>query len=272
MLGGITITGDSSDSFSIRQQVFKMLREVPHAKPQFICKRLGLDYKKHGKYINTLKSNFNSNYKIGSPQIPHRRIFVWECVVEDFDTRIFYRKRAIHKLYGWKPVMQPQRNPFLIFRGDHGTIHWYKSGKVLLYLRGRVQLARVKELFSEGFSFLSDEHLNRYLNAPLRTESRKMTFDVGKEIPRFDIRYYEKSHGIRVFTDGSHPTSVHVLETEPFWLGGLENVTDKLAHEIEEHLALIQDYRKEAKERRYGSLYGDLKRLFRGVCGWFKRT
>ena len=190
MYGGLTITGDSSDSFSIRQQVFKLLREKPHAKPTFICKKLGLDYKKHGKYVNTLKSKFNSNYKIGSPQIPHRRVFVWNCVIEKFDDRIFYRKRALHKLYGWLPVKQPQRNPFLVFHGDHGSIHWYKSGKVLLYLRGQVQLARVKELFSAGFRFLPDDVLNRYLDMPLRTESRHMVFETGKKIPKFDIRFY----------------------------------------------------------------------------------
>jgi len=179
-----------------------------------------------------------------------------------------YRKRAVRKLYGWSPVMQPQRNPFLIFRGDHGTVHWYKSGKVLLYLRGQVQLARVKELFSAAFRFLPEEMLVRYLDLPLRTESRHMVFEVGKKLPKFDIRFYEKSHGMRVFVDGSHPTSVEVSETEPFWLGSLETVTDKLANEIEEHLALIQDYREEAKLRQSESLYGDLKRLFRRV---FKR-
>lgn len=194
------------------------------------------------------------------------------CVVEGFDERMFYRERAVRKLYGWVQAMQPQRNPFLIFRGDYGTVHWYKSGKVLLYLRGQVQLARVKELFSEAFSFLPDEILNRYLDLPLRTESRHMVFEIGKELPKFDIRFYEKSHGMRIFVDGSHPTSVEVSETEPFWLSSLENVTAKLADEIDEHLALIRDYREEAKARRSDSLYGDIKKLCLKVFDCLKRT
>ena len=251
--------------------MFETLRKTPHAKPKAICKLLGLDYKKHGQYINTLKSQFNSNHVFDSPQIPQKRIFEWECIVEDFDWRMKYRKRAVRKLYGWVKPMQPQRNPFLIFRGDYGTVHWYKSGKVLLYLRGQVQLARVKELFSKAFSFLPDEMLTSYLDLPLRCVSRKMIFEMGKKVPRFDIRFYEKSHGMRIFADGSHPTSIHVVETNPFWLGELENVTDKLANEIKEHLALIQDYREEAKARHYESLYGDLKRLFWRFCHWLKK-
>ena len=191
---------------------------------------------------------------------------------------MFYRKRAVQKLYGWVPVKQPQRNPFIIFHGDHGTVHWYKSGKVLLYIRGQVRLARVKELFSEAFRFLPKEMLVRYLDMRIRTESRHMVFEVGEKLPRFDIRFYEKSHGIRIYVDGSDPTAVEVTETEPFWIGELRkatgefgDVTMEFGAEIKEHLKLIRDWQKESKARRSQSLYGDVKKLFWKLYNWLRK-
>ena len=268
--------------------MFEILRKNPYWKPKKICYILGLVYKKHGRYVSKLKSDFHSYYKIGSPQIPHKRVFVWENIPRELFVKCFEEKfRKIEsdkhlvaalKSCGWRQPRQPQRNPFLVFRGDHGSVHWYKSGKVILYLRGGLMLARVKEVFSEAFSFLPNDMLVRYLDVPLREESRHMVFDVGAPMPRFDVRYYEKSHGIRIFTDGSHPQCLEVAETEPFWIGELRkatgefgDVTMEFGAEIKEHLKLIRDWQKESKARRNESLYGDVKKLFWKLYNWLRK-
>jgi len=252
----------TGDSFSIRQRVFEILRRNPYYKAKYICSLLELNYKEHGRYINKLKSDFHYYYKIGLPQKPHKRVFVWDCVVEDFGERERFRGIALN--YGWRQPVGEQRNPFLVYRGSHGSVHWYKSGKVLLYLRGSLMLARVKELFSEAFVFLPKAMLLRYLDTPIREESRHIIFDVGGPMPRFDIRYYEKTHGLRIYTDGSHPQALEVAETAPFWLDDFKLVVQEFGKEIRAHMALIQEWQREAKERREEqTIWNKLKEFLR---------
>ena len=131
-----------------------------------------------------------------------------------------------------------------------------------LYLRGAVQLARAKELFCRAFSWFSDEQLCRFLDVPLREESRHWTFEVGSTLPRFDIRKFNRSHGIRIFADKSHPTAVEVEESQPFWIGELREAVELFGLEIKEHLKLIKEWQKEARtnriqetEKRSGACY-----------------
>lgn len=74
-------------------------------------------------------------------------------------------------------------------------------------------------------------------------------FDVGASVPRFDIRTFERSHGLRIYTDGSHPSAIEVEETEPFWLSNFRRVTEQFGQEIKEHLKLIKTWRREAQSR-----------------------
>jgi len=168
-----------------------------------------------------------------------------------FHCVIFSRFREVALQRGWKQPEAKQRNPFIVFRGSHGAVHWYLGGLVILYLRGSVMLAKVKELFCKAFSFLPDEMLLRYLDAPLGEEARHWVFDLGAPVPRgVDNRNFERSHGIRIRTDGSHPQALEVDETRPFWLDPLEKVTEKLSFEIDEHLKLIRTWTKEAETER----------------------
>lgn len=125
---------------------------------------------------------------------------------------------------------------------------------MLLYLRRTLRLADVKALFSKAFQFLSNDDLKRFLDCPLREELRHWVFNVGLPMPRFDIRQFEKSHGIRIFTDGSHPEAVEVEETRPLIMVQFERTLGKFGLEIQAHLNLIQEWQKEAKSRRTGNL------------------
>jgi len=162
----------------------------------------------------------------------------------------------------WKAgfrISHGNNNEMWVFRDDLGSVHWYKEGLVLLYLKGELKLAKVKELFCKAFSFMTQDRVffEKYLDVPLKEVYRKWVFDMGKPVPKFDIRTFERSHGLRIFTDLSHPTSIHISEAQPFWLdeqrqatSELGGVVQQLGIEIQEHLKLIKMWQEEAKANR----------------------
>ena len=234
---------------SIRKNLYNLWAYNPYLTPKKACEQLQLDYKHHGNYVKKLLSEFRSYYSFGSPQealrCPHRRVFVWERVVGD-------RVEALKG--GWVEVAN--KNGMFVFRHDLGSVHWYRNGLVRLYLRGSVQLARAKELFCKAFSWFSNEEFKKYLDVPLREESKHWVFDLGAPVPRFDIRKFERSHGLRIYNDKSHTTSIEVEETSPFWIDEWRKTNQEFGRvigqfgvEIKEHLKLIQEWQKEAVTR-----------------------
>lgn len=242
---------------SLRKKVFDLWVANPYITPTEACRRLvaklsQLKYfhKKHGNTIRVYLCNFRRTYDLGrplKPLSPHRRVFVWENVPRNL-------LPASHPR-GWKLVAN--RNQMLTYRHDYGTVHWYLGGMVRLHLRGPVQLSRAKELFCRAFSWLSMDQLNKFVSGTLREESKHWVFDMGSPLPSFDIRKFERSHGIRIFTDKSHPHAIEVEETTPFWIGELRETTRELDQTIQglgvqitKHLKLIGEWQKEAHSRR----------------------
>jgi len=233
--------------YSLRKKVYSLWVENPYLVAKNICKKLDLNYKTRGNYINKLLSEFRSYHNFGSPlkaHVPHRRVFVWECVPRPVGVEMPLFVWRV----GWRLVSN--RNEMWVFRGDLGSVHWYKGGLVRLYLRGAVQLARAKELFCRAFSWFSSDEWSRFLDVALREESKHWVFDLGSPVPRFDIRQFERTHGIRIFADKSHPTGIEVEETQPFWLGEFRQTTELFGEEIKAHIELIDEWRKEAKIKR----------------------
>jgi len=233
---------------SIRQQVYEKWVENPYLKPKQVCFVLELDYHIHGNYVKKLLSEYRSYHKFVlplEPHLPHRRVFVWENILRDL----------VKLPNGWVEVVN--RNKMWVYHDDSGTVHWYRGGLVRLYLKGPVMLARAKELFCSAFSFLPWDQIRKYVDVPLREESKHWVFELGAPVPRFDIRQFERSHGMRIFADKSHPTGVEVEETSPFWISEIQNslmefgrLHEQFAKSLEEHVKLIKEWQKEAQERR----------------------
>ena len=247
---------------SITEKVYEEWVKNPYATAVKICENCHFDYKQHGKYVNNLLSQFRSHCDLGLPQEPLRlehRTFEWSCIpreellgLGDIDRRLSFHRP------GWKRALD-NNNEMWVFRDDLGSVHWYKEGLVLLYLKGELKLAKVKELFCKAFSFMTQDRafFEKYLDVPLREVFRKWIFEMGKPVPKFDIRTFERSHGLRIFTDLSHPTSIHVSEAQPFWLDEqrqanteLSGVVQQLGVEIQEHLKLIKMWQEEAQVNR----------------------
>ncbi len=254
---------------SLRKRLYDMWVKNPYLTAKNTCEKLknaeeDLDryYDCHGSYINKLLSEFRSYYSFGSPQeahlFPEHRIFEWERVPRDllpgeggFEARLI--------AWGWKRVVN--RNDVWSFRDPlgQGSVHWYeakeKGGLVRLFLKGELQLAKAKELFCRAFRWFDANDLRKYLDVPLVEKYRKWTFEMGQPVPRFDIRQFERSHGLRIFSDGSHPTSWHVGESIPFWLDEQRQATKELGvvvrefgYDIKEHLKLITGAQEFVKE------------------------
>lgn len=252
----------STRTESIKKKVYAEWVKNPYARAVKICEICHFDYKQHGNYVNFLLSQFRSYTDLGLPQEPLRlehRTFEWSCIhreaplgLGDIDKRLRFHRP------GWKRA-QDNNNEMWVFRDDLGSVHWYKEGLVLLYLKGELKLAKVKELFCKAFSFMPQDRafFEKYLDVPLREVFRKWIFEMGKPVPKFDIRTFERSHGLRIFTDLSHPTSIHISEAQPFWLdeqrqanSELSGVVQQFGVEIKEHLKLITLWQEEAKAYR----------------------
>jgi len=251
---------------SLRKRILEAWVKNPYDTALKVCSDLQLDYKQHGNYINKLLSEFRSYYNFGSPQealLPEHRVFEWEKIERVYDNLV--EMPVFVWKAGWRVVAN--RNDMWVFRDPRGAIHWYQGGLVRLYLKGELQLAKAKELFCRAFGWFTPQDLRKYLDVPLKEVYKKWTFEVGAPVPRFDIRNFERSHGLRIFTDGSHPRAIHVGEST-FDLkvmldeqrqinseyGEVIKQTGELVQrfgvEIEEHMKLIRLWQREAKHVR----------------------
>jgi hypothetical protein len=280
---------------SLKAKVFELWVKNPYITASRICKYLQISYKKHGNYINRLLSEFRTYSKLGLPQkplkhLPHKRVFHWNVprdllydalqrmnpsasrefyqglgwvAVKNRNGMLVFRETEIHKCFYEKRLGRRVESFKPYLKASHlGSVHWYANGKVILYLKGAVLLARAKELFCKAFWFLTDEQLDYFTTGRLVEKEKHWVFDLGTPVPRFDIRQFERSHGIRIFVDGSHPTAIEVRETEPFWIGELREATVQFGKEIEAHMELIKLWREEAQARRKQGFLNRIKRLF----------
>lgn len=237
---------------STRKAVFNILEQNKDLKPSQIIEILKKDFGVTNPNKQTIR-NYKAEWKKGtlcyaSPLRPHRRVFEWLVVRS---------KRRENKALdrGWNIVSN--RNQMMVFRGDAGSVHWYPKGKVLLYLRGQAMMSKAKELFCRAFwNVIGKNETLKSVSAPVREIGRHMVFDLGHKLPKFEIRYYEKSHGIRIFSDGTHPTAVEVAETEPFWLNRLDDMADVFSEtgesfkeSMDRHLSAIGTFEEESKIR-----------------------
>lgn len=230
---------------SIKKQVLTVWMEKPFFKPKKICHILRLDYQQHGNYVRNLLSQFRCNQNLAYPKKPilHKRSFVWFGVGWGFAP-----KGETLKNFGWRQSCN--QNGHWVFKSVDGSVQWFKNGTVMLHLKGELLVARAKELFSKAFGWFPKDLLVKFLDVPMREHRRHWVFEVGSPLPRFYIDRFKASHGLAFYSDGSHPTSVEVEETQPFWLGSLENVCNGLAGNIKAHLELIEIWKREAEQRR----------------------
>jgi len=239
---------DTADSPNLKKEALKLWMVDQHHTAKSLCKAMDLKYAEHGNTFRTYLWEFRCQLKYGSLQgshnlaVRHRRVF--ECMEA---IRLSEESERVVLGLGWK--VTSNRNRMLLFNGRNGSVVWYRNGLVLIYLQGKAPLARAVELFWAAFGFLGDKELVR-LSKLIIPRERHTTFDLGEPVPRFEITHYQKSHGLTIKSDGTHPHCIEVGEEDPLYLAHYDLLLDRFGEEIKAHLDLITAWKNEAEAAR----------------------
>lgn len=205
---------ESSETPSIRKQVFKILKENPLLTAQPICILLELPYEHYGKYVANLRSYWRSHYRSeqGSMCSSVHGWRGWCRVPEGLD-----RRGAVER--GW--LLTRSRNRFLLWKERLGRLRWFETDRVNVYVRKPANLGRAYQLVCNGFSFtglISDLNvLNRLLKS-VRFKGQNYVFDTGQRLPYLKVTLFKDSNGVEfVLGDKSHPTSLEARVMLPDW-------------------------------------------------------
>jgi hypothetical protein len=212
------------DPNSLRQRLYSIWVRNEHISPKECAELLPVSYKEKKRYIWKTLSEFRTYHYFEQVQNAqeHKRVAEWWGIPYDLEKALGH---------GW--FKSDNRNRHLVFHDlSRGTVEWFVNGHVLLRLIGAIPdqqiMAKIMELFCRAFVWFSDDDLNRYLQCPVRETVKHWTFDVGAKLPKFEIKTFEKSHGLRIYSDGSHPTAVEVAEKRPVWANDLFDKFDIL--------------------------------------------
>jgi len=281
---------DTVDRFFLIDRVYAEYAKYPYITAKGICKAWTETrreaknlYNNHGKTIKTYLWKIRKKrwqpkkgLPLTTPQtLPHKRVFRWEGIGRELLPEGV--RGGFVKWKGWRVV--DNRNQQVVFEDVSGSVHWWpfsSGGKdvVVLYLKGALQEGRAKALFAKAFQFLSNEAFGRFLDRPLREESRHWVFKVGKRLTPFVIRQFEKDNGIIISSDSSHPGK---LEVHQKMLGSAEErvLVERQKAMYEERLLVLEKrklaevVRRNEREDQFRKLSFDPRRIYLGHKRWW---
>ena len=219
---------ESSDSKNIRHSVFALLKENPSFSPKMICAKLHLPYVKYGGYINNLKSYWKSHYQFeqGSNLSSVHAWSGW-CYVPQ------YVDRDLALTVGWERTKAKNRWLKWKDKSGIGGMMWFENGRVNLHVASPVNLGKIKQLVSDGFSFaglIFDDKVMLQVLKTIHHYGTHYVFDIGSPLPKKTIKHFEKSHGITIkIGDKSHPEAVEVESHIPDWAERLTLSLERIA-------------------------------------------
>jgi hypothetical protein len=233
-----TVRSSSCNVPSIRAKIQELLRENPHYSPKQICAILELDYHEYSGYVRKEKC-IATRYTV---------------TVTNHDT---HRNRLIWKLPEWKAYHQSiisnpkcdwhisTRNKLLFYHGENGSILWHNTGRIELFLRGHFNMGYAKQLFCKAFDpIINDWKEIRPVLDRGELVGRHHTFALDQAIPRFQIDYFARSHGVTIYNDASHSKAIEVDEQRPFWLDELQKIGEDFKHDMAAHMNLLNQMSK----------------------------
>lgn len=226
-----------SSNTSIRSRIHNLVLENPYVSTSEICKELELSYKKYKRYVRKEKCVAKRYTVTGNAHETHRNKYVWN-IPQWRKYREQLEETAFH--FGWN---YSPRNKLWFYNYDGlGSILWHNTNRIELFIRGKTTLAKAKQLFNYGFfanHLVKDyQEIDQVFNQGA-IETKHHTFNIGHKLPRFQIDYFTGSHGITIYTDGSHPKQVEVAETKPFWLEELHHIQNNFKTDMKQHMKLL---------------------------------
>lgn len=205
---------ESSETQSIRKQVFTILKENPLLTAKWICKRLKLPYEHYGKYVANLRSYWRSHYRSERGSICSS-VHGWRGFC--FVPANLSRESAVER--GW--VLTKSRNRFLLWKERLGRLRWFETDRVNLYVRKPANLGRAYQLVSNAFSYtaiISNLDVFYGVLKSIRFKGASYVFDTGEKLPYLKVTLFKDSNGVEfVLGDKSHPTSLEARVMLPDW-------------------------------------------------------
>ncbi len=134
-----------------------------------------------------------------------------------------------------------KHNKLWFFHEDRlGSVLWHNTNRIELLLSGKKDVARAKTLFCRAFlDMIGDikELDQQFLKGEIETKHH--VFKIGESLPLFNIDFFAASHGLTIYTDGSHPDSLEVSEAKPFWLDELHEIRQGFKEDMGKHMELL---------------------------------
>lgn len=240
---------------NIREGIRNLLRQNPKFSTKKICSMLGLPYPIYKGYVRKEACIFRREsvtHVTVTPEHSHRNKYVWKIEAwEGIKAKLS------------KPWKYSQTNRLWFFHDDIlGSILWHNTNRIELLLKGRLQLARVKELFCHAFlDYVTIHEIDQVFGQGV-IESRHHVFPISQQLPKFEIDYFAGSHGLTVYSDGSHKNAIEVSETKPFWLEELHEIGDNFKQDMNRHMALLDTMNQKVAEKEPKLLGKILRRLW----------
>lgn len=248
-----TVRSKRGNAMSKRAKIWNYVLDHCHlpgfeyATTKDICEEIGLDYEINKNYVRKERCLAQQRYTVTvTPHDTHRNKYVWQLP----QWRHYKNKlEEAEYHYGWS---YSKHNKLWFYRDNIlGSILWHNTDRIELFLRGSPQLAKAKTLFNNVFfrNHLVDDfkEIDRLFNTG-KIETKHHTFEIGEKLPRFEIDFFAGSHGLTLYTDDSHPKSLEVSESKPFWLDELHEIKDSFKTDMAEHMTLLSDMQKLQKE------------------------
>jgi len=164
--------------------------------------------------------------------------------------------------FGWKESRNKNRCRRLFKSGV--WLDWHRNGTIVFRFRGSLPEGYLLGVFSQAFwnimkfSGKPEVEITEYLRALFKERyhqvSRHSVYETGVPLPK-KIIDRKKSHGeVIKLGDGSHPTSVEIEETEPFWASELKEAAVHMSKNLKSHVEVMRVTKEVVQELKSESL------------------
>jgi len=257
-LGGTPALADSTqydDYSSGRNAVFKLLGQNPHLSLAELMEKLRKKtvfcYLKHQTVKNYMTQWRQAYSRDGVVPRLHRGL---GRLNSGFAASLWETAPS----FGWN-VSKNKNHHRCFFR--YGVyLDWHRNGTILFRFKGSITRGFLLGVFSQAFwdplkfSGRSESELSEYLRALFseryRQIRRDVTYETGQPLPRTVIDRKKGYGEIIKLGDGSHPTSLEIEETTPFWVSELKEIGTFFGENMKKHVEVVAQLGEESKKRQ----------------------
>jgi len=231
------------NSPNLTEEIKSELEKNPLLTAKNLCVIIGLDYKRHGNYVNKVKSLWKYYHQNRQGSMCPSDVHCWRgFTYVGRELGLLVGKLGLAS--GWSVTRA--RNHMLVFRNVLGRLELFGTGRVNVFVRKPGSFGRAYQLFCDGFfktGVISDIKVLEACLAGLRFKSAHFVFETKERLPELTVSLFSETNGVTVKVgDRSHPNSVEVIAGYMNWAERLERKFDGLFHAGQGVKPLRDDY------------------------------